>query len=149
MCSSDLEFDRSLAWADWGMRSMAHWLGWKCGIGPVAAREQMRVAHALVGLPATAVVFSGGRISYSKVRALSRVATAATEGFFLNVAEHGTAAHLERIARYARRGMALENPDRLQANVETQPATGTTTMTACWSCAHASCRMTVRGWSRL
>ena len=101
------EFDRRLAWADWGMRSMAHWLGWKCGIGPVAAREQMRVAHALVDLPETAAAFSGGRISYSKVRALSRVATRETEGFFLNIAEHGTAGHLERIVRYAKGGLAL------------------------------------------
>ena len=101
------EFDRRLAWADWGMRSMAHWLGWKCGIGPVAAREQMRVAHALVGLPDTAAAFSAGCISYSKVRALSRVATRETEGFFLNIAEHGTAGHLERIVRYAKGGLAL------------------------------------------
>ena len=112
------EFDRRLAWADWGMRSMAHWLGWKCGIGPVAAREQMRVAHALVGLPDTAAAFSCGRISYSKVRALSRVATRETEGFFLNIGAHGTAGHLERIVRYAKGGMAMDDPQRLQAMVE-------------------------------
>ncbi len=112
------EFDRRMAWADWGMRSMAHWLGWKCGIGPVAAREQVRVAHALDGLPDTAAAFSCGRISYSKVRALSRVATGETEGFFLNIAEHGTAGHLERIVRYAKGGLALDDPQRLQAMVE-------------------------------
>ena len=27
------EFERRNAWGDWGMRSMAHWLGWRCGIG--------------------------------------------------------------------------------------------------------------------
>ncbi len=112
------EFDRRLAWADWGMRSMAHWLGWTCGIGAVAAREQMRVAHALVGLPDTAAAFSCGCISYSKVRALSRVATRETEGFFLNIAEHGTAGHLERIVRYAKGGLALDDPQRPQAMVE-------------------------------
>ncbi len=112
------EFDRRMAWADWGMRSMAHWLGWKCGIGSVAAREQMRVTHALVGLPDTAAAFACGRISYSKVRALSRVATRETEGFFLNIAEHGTAGHLERIVRYAKGGLALDDPERLQAMVE-------------------------------
>ena len=112
------EFDRRMAWADWGMRSMAHWLGWKCGIGPVAARAQLRVAHALVGLPETVAAFSGGRISYSKVRALSRVATLETEGFFLNIAEHGTAGYLERIVRYAKGGSALDDPQRLQAMVE-------------------------------
>ena len=88
------EFDRRLARADRVMRSMAHWLGWQCGIGPCAAREQMRVAHALVGLPETAAACSGGRISYSKVRALSCVATSETEEFSLNIARCGTAAHL-------------------------------------------------------
>ena len=35
-------FDRRVAWAEWGVRSMAHWLGWRCGIGLVAAREHVR-----------------------------------------------------------------------------------------------------------
>ena len=91
------EFDCRVAWADWGVPSMAHWLGWRCGIGLVAAREHVRLAHALAELPKTAACFAEGRISYSKVRALTRVATAETEGFFLNVAHHGTAGHLERV----------------------------------------------------
>ena len=65
---------------------MAHWLGWRCGIGLVAAREHVRLAHALAELPKTAACFAEGRSSFSKVRALTRVATAETEGFFLNVA---------------------------------------------------------------
>ena len=44
-------FDRRNAWAEWGVRSMAHWLGWRCGIGLVAAREHVRLAHALAELP--------------------------------------------------------------------------------------------------
>ena len=75
------EFDRRSAWGDWGVCSMAHWLGWRCGIGIVAAREHVRVANALAELPETSAWFAGGWISYSKVRALTRVATAETEGF--------------------------------------------------------------------
>src|SRR4051794_33820549 len=41
------EFDAAEGWRDWGMRSTAHWLTWKCGIGMTAAREQVRVARAL------------------------------------------------------------------------------------------------------
>ena len=108
-------FDCRVAWADWGVRSMAHWLGWRCGIGLVAAREHVRLAHALAELPRTAACFAAGRISYSKVRALTRVATAETEGFFLNVAHHGTAGHLERVVRYARQGLALDDPDRVRS----------------------------------
>ena len=40
-----------------------------------------------------------GRISYSKVRAMTRVATPATEARLLHLAHQGTAAHLERIVR--------------------------------------------------
>ena len=35
------EFDCRVGWADWGVRSMAHWLGWRCGIGLDAAREHV------------------------------------------------------------------------------------------------------------
>lgn len=45
------EFDRRQAWAEWGVRSCAHWLNWKCGLDLGAAREKLRVAHALGGLP--------------------------------------------------------------------------------------------------
>ena len=40
------EFDRRNAWAEWGVRSMAHWLGWRCGIGLVAAREHVRLGNS-------------------------------------------------------------------------------------------------------
>ena len=111
------EFDLRRAWGEWGMCSMAHWLGWRCGIGIVAAREHLRLAHALAELPETAALFAEGRISYSKVRALTRVATEETESFFLNVAQHGTAGHLERVVRYARQGLAFDDPDRVRSLV--------------------------------
>ena len=41
------ELDRRNGWAEWGVKSMAHWLNWKCGIGLGAAREKVRVARAL------------------------------------------------------------------------------------------------------
>ena len=45
------EFDRRQGWGHEGLRSCAHWLNWRCGISMVAAREKMRVAHALEKLP--------------------------------------------------------------------------------------------------
>ena len=51
------------------------------------------------------------------MRALTRVATEETESFFLNVAQHGTAGHLERIVRYARQGLAFDDPDRVRSLV--------------------------------
>lgn len=105
------EFDRRLAWADWGARSCAQWLSWRCGIGLVAAREKIRVAHALRELPQVHEAFRWGRLSYSKVRAITRVATPATETHLVELARATTAAQVERIVRYRRRcERAARNP---------------------------------------
>ena len=97
------QFDRKEGWAQHGMASCAQWLSWQCGIGPVAAREKVRTARALESLPKIAEAFGEGRLSYSKVRALTRVATAATEDTLLHIALNGTAAHVERTVRGFRR----------------------------------------------
>src|SRR5277367_2635273 len=68
------EFDRRHGWADGQLPSCAHWLNFKCGLNWGAAREKVRVAHALKGLPKIAAAMSRGELSYSKVRAVSRVA---------------------------------------------------------------------------
>jgi hypothetical protein len=67
-----------------------------------AAREKVRVAHALRGLPQISAVFREGRISYSKVRAMTRVATVKNEEYLLMMATHGTAAHVERLVRWCK-----------------------------------------------
>ncbi len=41
------EFDRRKGWSDGATQSCAHWLNWKCGIALGAAREKVRVAHAI------------------------------------------------------------------------------------------------------
>lgn len=93
------EYDRRAGWATWGCRSCAQWLAWRCGISPVTAREQLRVAHALNELPAIAGEFAVGRLSYSQVRALTRAATQDMEGALLELARHCTAAQLDRLVR--------------------------------------------------
>jgi hypothetical protein len=93
------EFDRSKAYERHGLVGTAQWLNWQCGIGPVAAREKVRVARALEALPQIAASFARGEISYSKVRAMTRVASPANEDVLLNVALHGTAAHVEKLVR--------------------------------------------------
>src|SRR6478752_1134942 len=93
------EFDRSEAYARHGLVSTAQWLNWQCGIGTVAAREKVRVARALESLPQMSALFARGEVSYSKVRAMTRVATAANESVLVGVALHGTAAHIEKLVR--------------------------------------------------
>ena len=64
-----------------------------------AAREKVRVARALPNLPLLSGALQRGEISYAKVRALTRIATPATEARLLEVAYHGTAAQVERLVR--------------------------------------------------
>ena len=97
------EFDQHEGWAGDGIRSLAHWLNWKCGFGHLVAREKVRVARALRELPLIDAAFERGEISYSKVRAMTRVATPENEVELLNIARHGTAAHMERLVRAYRR----------------------------------------------
>ena len=99
-------------WADGKLPSCAHWLNFKCGLNLGAAREKVRVAHALVGLPKIAASMSRGELSYSKVRALTRVACEATEDNLLMIALHGTAHHVERLVRCYRRAQEAEELSR-------------------------------------
>jgi hypothetical protein len=96
------EFDKREGWSGGGtVRSCAHWLNWKCGIALGAGREKVRVAHCLEGLPLIDAAFAAGEISYSKVRAMTRVATPENEDFLLRIAQHGTASHVEKaVAKY-------------------------------------------------
>ena len=102
------EFDRREGWAAWGCRSCAHWVAWRCGIAPAAAREHVRVARRLEGLPLIARAFGEGRLSYSKVRALTRVGEVAEEEELLELGRHATAAQLERLVRSYRGVRAVE-----------------------------------------
>lgn len=91
------EFDAREGWGRYvGVTSMTHWLSWQCGLARVTAREQVRVARALRVLPSVTAEFAAGRLSYSKVRALTRVAAADNEEELLQVARAGTADQVQR-----------------------------------------------------
>jgi Domain of unknown function (DUF222) len=106
------EFDRRNGWSDGALHSCAHWLNFKCGLDLGAAREKVRVAHALPALPKIAAAMARGELSYSKVRALTRVAEEATEDYFLMMALHGTAQHVETLVRQYRRVKEVEELGR-------------------------------------
>ena len=104
-------FDEEKGWCFPGIASCAHWLNWKCSMSIGTAREHVRVARALPALPKILAAFKIGKVSYSKVRAMTRVATRRNEDVLLNVAFHGTAAHVEthvRLYRQVKRSEALE-----------------------------------------
>jgi 5-methylcytosine-specific restriction endonuclease McrA len=96
------EFDSRGGWNN-GFSSCAAWLSWRVGLDLGAARERVRVARALATLPRLARALARGELSYTKVRALTRVATPETEERLLAVGHAGTACHVERIVRGWRR----------------------------------------------
>jgi hypothetical protein len=125
------EFDQRDGWAGDGIRSCAHWLSWRAGMSLRTATEHLRVAHALQKLPKISEAMAAGQISYSKVRAITRIAGNDTatltrvaaaiaadpavlpgtavaapetaEQVLLNLALHGTASHVETVVRAVRR----------------------------------------------
>src|SRR3989475_3067997 len=96
------EFDARGGW-NTGFLSCAGWLSWGVGRDRGGAGGRGRVARALGTLPRLAQALARGELSYSKVRALTRVATAETEERLLAVGRAGTAEHVERIVRGWRR----------------------------------------------
>jgi Domain of unknown function (DUF222) len=102
------EFDERRGWNN-GFLSCAHWLHWRTGIDLGAAREKVRVAKALPALPRISMAMQHGQVSYAKVRALTRVATAENERSLLDLALAGNCAYVERFVRAWRR------VDRVQA----------------------------------
>ena len=96
------EFDDRFGLAKWSFASCAEWLAWRCGMSLSAAREKVRTAHALRALPAISAAFADGRLSYSKVRALTRVADAHDEDLLLAYALDATAAQVEERCRQIR-----------------------------------------------
>ena len=103
------DFDARHGWEPWEMPSCAAWLSWKCQLAPGTAREQVRVARALAGFPLLTAQFAAGRMSYAKVRALTRIATADTEAGLAQMAIPMTASQLERFARAHRRVTAADD----------------------------------------
>jgi hypothetical protein len=104
------EFDRRKGWVQWGMKSMAHWLSWSCSVGPGVAREYVRVATALTKLPQVDEAFARGAVSYSKVRAVTRVADRVDERTLLEQARVHSAAQLEKVVRGYRKADRVDRP---------------------------------------
>jgi hypothetical protein len=109
------EYDRRRGWEQWGCHSAVQWLGWHCGLGGRAARERLRVGAALRELPQITEEFAAGRLSYSKVRAMTRVATPMNEGDLVMLAQHATASQVDRIVS-AYRGVLTPKEEVERAN---------------------------------
>jgi hypothetical protein len=107
------EFDAREGWADWGVSSCAAWLSWKCAVASGTAREHVRVARCLPTLPAIRAEFAAGRLSYAKVRALTRIAEPESDADLAEMAAPMTANQLERFARAHRKVTGIDDEARL------------------------------------
>jgi 5-methylcytosine-specific restriction endonuclease McrA len=105
------EFDRRKGHEALGFHSCGAWVSWRCGMDPRSAREHVRVARALEELPSVREEFSRGRLSYSKVRAITRIATPQIEAELVEMARYATAAQLDRLVRGYRRAVSLESAE--------------------------------------
>ncbi len=108
------EFDERAGWLKWGFHDCASWLHWRCDLSVGAAREKLRVAHALKSLRTISAAFQAGKLSYSKVRALVRVANRDNEDALVDFALKTTAAIVEERCRDLRCGTedSLEEANR-------------------------------------
>lgn len=96
------EFDDRMGYAKWSFKTCAEWLSWRCDIGLSAAREKVRTAQVLRHLPAISAAFADGRLSYTKARALTRVALEHDEDLLLAYALRATAPQVEERCRQIR-----------------------------------------------
>ena len=92
------EFDAMEAIRYWNdFKSLAHWLSWSCSMTPGVAREHVRVAKALRRMSTIAELFRRGRLSYSKVREVTRVVDVVDEQRLTELALTATASQLARM----------------------------------------------------
>ena len=110
-------FDDVEGWAGDGIRSCADWLSINAGLGVGTAREMLSVGRALAELPLIAASFAAGQLSFDKVRSVCRVAAAADEEIWRELAQQASSAQLDRISRAVRRAIETDAPHRAEAHL--------------------------------
>jgi 23S rRNA C2498 (ribose-2'-O)-methylase RlmM len=93
------ESDLARGWAKQGALSCAHWLAWRIGWDLTTPRERLRVAKKLAELAIVDEELRLKAMSYSKARAISRVATAGNEQLWVEYAKRMPAPSLDNLCR--------------------------------------------------
>jgi hypothetical protein len=107
--------DRSGEWALDGARTCAHWIADALDVEVCTAREWLRVGHSLAELDEVDRAFAEGRLSYSKVRVVTRVATAENQVELCALAERVPAGRLAHaLATWLTRHETPERTERRQ-----------------------------------
>lgn len=97
-------FDLAQGWRADGQLSCAHWLMWHTKMARATAYEKVQVAHELRRRPVIADAFAAGRLSYSAVRAITRIEDPDrdVDVALVSLSEAGTVSDLERALRFYR-----------------------------------------------
>lgn len=90
------DFAEGNEWVLDGAASAAHWIASVADIEVSTAREWIRVGRSLRKLPLSSDAFADGRLSYSKIRTLTRLATSDNEAELLPIAVAVPAGELSR-----------------------------------------------------
>jgi hypothetical protein len=114
------EFDQLRGWEAGGHRSCGHWLAFRTQVDLGTAREKVRAARALETLPQTSAAMARGELTFSQVRALTRVAEPANEADLLELARGATTAQLERMIRAYRLGSRHDEAQRERERFESR-----------------------------
>src|SRR5436305_2690963 len=97
-----VEFDRSGLWALDGHTCCVSWLVDQCGMRRSTAKEKLRVAYELARRPVVAEAFARGEVSYSKIRAITRITIGdvETDRILVDTAKSVTATDMDKVARH-------------------------------------------------
>jgi Domain of unknown function (DUF222)/HNH endonuclease len=96
------EFDREQRWESDGQLSCPEWLMWRAGMARATAYEKLRIAHELRRRPEVAAAFGEGKLSYSAVRAITRLDNPDSEVdvALVELAMAGSISDVERMVRH-------------------------------------------------
>ncbi len=129
------DFDTAQGWAADGQLSAVAWLMWRTDMARPTAYEKLRIAGQLRARPAIADAFSQGRLSYSAVRAITRIdgPDPAVDTALIDLAEAGTVTDVEHAVRFyqlhADQHRPPPDPDRRRGLRICRHGDGTTTVT--------------------
>jgi hypothetical protein len=112
------QYDDVGGWFGVGLRSCAHWLSIHSGVDVSTGSEMVRTGHALEALPHIAEAFAQGRLSFDKVRRVTRVAQPADETDWLDTALNASGGQLSRICRAVADALDAEDPHLAERALE-------------------------------
>lgn len=89
-------------WQGWGIHSPAHWLGWKCGMAPMRARQVVKLAERRNELPLASAALVAGELSLDQAAEIALHVPAAFDEAVTEFARLATVTQLRRtLPQYA------------------------------------------------